>query len=201
MKTYDDLNDYEVLYLVSEDTDAMEEIIFNKYLPVVIKEAKKYYEYGKNLGLEHDDFIQEGYCALYMAIRNFDSTKNTLFYTYVTCSIKRKMINLLRRNMTYKQKLLNESISLDMQFDDDGTSLLELVVDNKVINPLEQLEKSELENRIRKILFGFDIDVASVIELKMNGFTKVDIAKLLNINYKTVSSVLFRIRKKLRFNN
>ena len=55
------MNDYEVLYLISEDMDVSYDILYQKYLPIIKSLAKKYFRFASLHGGEYQDLIQEGY--------------------------------------------------------------------------------------------------------------------------------------------
>ena len=90
---YDKLNDYELINLAKESDDESKNIIIEKYMPLINKMASKMFVFCKNNGLEKSDLIQEGMIALTNAIENFDNTKDTIFYTYATACIQRKLIS------------------------------------------------------------------------------------------------------------
>ena len=196
MKTYDDLNDYEIMYLVSENDESAKELIVSKYKPIVYKIASKYFHLAKKSGLELDDLIQEGYVGLYYAMRNYTDNKNALFYTYSTIVIENKISNLVKISQAKKNLTLNSSISLDKECDlENGTSLFELIKDEKAILPDKEIEYRELMMKIKNIIYELDVEQGSVLELKFNGFSNGDIASLLKLNKRNVSNILTNIKK------
>ena len=196
MNNYKDLNDYEVMYMIGEVSDDATNLLFNKYKPVIRKIAKEYYQYGKDLKLELEDFIQEGYLGLNTAIRNYVDSKDCLFYTYANICIRTRMGNLLRSNSNNKNFVLNNSISLNNPVYDD-VELIECLNDPNAVLPDNELSKKILIDKFRSFLYGLNIERASILELKYNGFTHKEIAMLLDIHLKTVSHALFFIKKKL----
>lgn len=197
MKNYSDLNDYEVMYMIGEEDEIAKDIMFKKYSPLVQKEALRLYKYGKKLGIEIDDLEQEGYCALSICMKKYDSSKKVLFYTYASAAIRRKMGNLIRIASANKHIALNESISLDKSITEDDANLFLFVEDKKSLKPLEELEYKELCSAFKNVLYGLSMNGAAVLELKLNGFKVTEIADLLSINKASVTNLLARIRKKL----
>ena len=49
---YNDENDYELLYLISESNEEAKEVFFEKYKPTVQSYVLKYYPFIKNKGYE-----------------------------------------------------------------------------------------------------------------------------------------------------
>ena len=198
MKNYIDLNDYEIIYMIGENDEIAKDLMYKKYMPVVNKIAKEMYPYAKKLGLELDDLEQEGYIALVKAMEYYDSSKNVLFYTYVVAAIKRKMLNLVRLNSAVKHQLLNNSISFDETVTEDGSTLFSFLEDKKALKPLELMESNESIKRIKNILFDLDIELASILELRINGFKQNEIATLLDLNRRNITNLLVKLKKNLK---
>ena len=58
---YREINDYEQLYLIKENDDDSFNLVFQKYRPIIISLAKRYYKKVNYHYCELDDLIQEGY--------------------------------------------------------------------------------------------------------------------------------------------
>lgn len=197
MGTYRDLNDYELMYMVEESDDA-KELLFDKYKPIVKKMASKYKLEASKVGLEVDDLIQEGYIGLIGAIKNYNPNDNALFYTYAIISIRSKLVNCLRSYACKKHYCLNQSVSLSKPISaDQDVTVLDFIEDSNSNNPVLIFEEKEVFSILKDVLYSFDINLASILELVMNGFCISDIARLLDLSNKTVSNSLFKIRKSL----
>ena len=198
MKDYKDLNDNEVLYMVQENDEYAKEIMFKKYRPLIVKYAKKFLEHDRTCGLELNDYIQEGYYALFYAYKNYDSYRDNKFFTYLDLCIKSKMKNLYVKHTTLGNKSLNSSISLYSKLnDEDDIELIDLIADKKGVLPVVELDKKERYNKLRKKLMELPFKESCVLELYYNGFRRGEIAVLLDINYRTLGQMLDRIKKKL----
>lgn len=198
MKEYKNLNDYELLYMVSENDESAKKLIYDKYKPLIINTAYKYYKIGKSFGLEIDDFIQEGYYGLYQALSNFSEDKDCLFYTYALRSISSKMHNLCVRNNTKRRQVLNNSISLDMNIGEDNTSLIELIADKSAPNPWTLLDNYDFYSILKECIYGSSLLQGSILELKLNGFNINSISKLLGESKDMVSKNLNKIKSELK---
>lgn len=199
MGVYRDLNDYEIMYLIEEQDESAKELLFEKYRPIVLKIASYYKSEAKKCGLEMDDLVQEGYLGLYGAIQTFDSSNNVLFYTYALVSVRSKILNVLTIRNAVKHRTLNESVSLSKPISggDEG-SLIDVLEDKSALMPHLMVEENEIERIIHDFILSLEFSHALIFELKMNGFKNSDIVQLLDIQLKTVSNILFQIRKKLR---
>ena len=93
---YKDHNDYELLYLVSENNEDAKEIFFDKYKSIVELKAKKLYPYVMNKGYELNDLIQEGMIGLSQAINDYKEQKNVQFSTFASICIERQIMTFVR---------------------------------------------------------------------------------------------------------
>ena len=77
---YKDYNDSELLSYIREENEEANEIIYEKYKPMIIMIAKKMVTKCNSIGLEVSDLVQEGMIALAEAIRTYNDIKDvTLF--------------------------------------------------------------------------------------------------------------------------
>ena len=197
MRKYSDLNDYELMYLISESNDEVSDIIFEKYYPLIDKLARDFYKLSKQYGLDKDDFIQEGYVGLFEAIKHFTEGKNTLFYTYAKISIESKMRNLLAKHSSDKNKPLNESCSLNVNIhDDEDSELLDFLEDSYEKLPDIETEKNLFYEELEQILLSMPIKYSSIFELKLNGFSNKDISALLEVSIAYICYALNFARKR-----
>ena len=199
MKKYQDLNDYELLYMVSENNQDAKDLIFEKYKPLILNFACKYYRVGKKLGLELDDFIQEGYFGLFQAFSNFTDDKECLFYTYAFRSINSKMHNLCVRNSTNKNKALNDSISLFRQLDlENENTLLDIIEDKNSPSPELESDCYDFYNTLKDYIYCDSILKGSILELKLNGFTINNMALILGRSRNYIAKLFNQIKRDLK---
>ncbi len=195
---YDKYNDYELLSYISECNEDATDILLKKYEPLIISTAKKMLKGMENFGLDINDLIQEGRLGLLNASETFIESKDTLFYTYAKTCIERKMYDLVKSTRRVKHKILNESISIDI--DDKGEyKALDYLLKDETENPeqllLNEEEKKELKNIINSKLNDFEIQV---LELKLKGFENKEISEMLVCDYKKIDNTLQRIKQKLK---
>lgn len=191
---YKDFNDYELLdHIYSCDEDANEIMIY-KYRPLTVNLAKKLIKYC-NGGIDLNDLIQEGLVGLNEAINTFREDKETNFGTYAKLCIQRRMYSVVKSTRTYKNKILNESISLE---DEDDTNIDRFLVDNSN-NPSDMLEENAYQEEILKKLDEQLTDMEKqVFELKMSYFNYKEIADILEKDPKVIDNTIQRIKIKLK---
>lgn len=197
MKDYQDLNDYELMYMVSENDEYAKDMLFEKYKPLINTMAYKYYNDNKDYGIELEDLIQEGYYALYSALSNYSDSRDCLFYTYAVRAIKSKMLNLCKRYRTKKNKAYNECISLNESVSEDST-IIDYIENKDSPNPLLELENNLFYSKLKDIIYSDSLIKASVFELKLNGFSNKSISDLLDISMGLVSKYFIQMKSKLK---
>ena len=191
---YKDFNDYELLdHIYSCDEDANEIMIY-KYRPLTVNLAKKLIKYC-NGGIDLNDLIQEGLVGLNEAINNFREDKETNFGTYAKLCIQRRMYSVVKSTRTYKNKILNESISLE---DEEDTNIDRIIVENSN-KPSDMIEENAYQEEILKKLNEQLTDLErQVFELKKNYFNYKEIADILEKDPKVIDNTIQRIKTKLK---
>ncbi len=191
---YKNFNDYELLdYIYSCNEDA-NEILLYKYRPLIVSIAKKMLKYC-NGGVDLNDLVQEGMLGLNDAINSFRDDKETNFGTYARLCIERRIYSLAKSTRTYKNKILNESISIE---DEDDFTIDRFLMDNSS-NPDSMISENDFQNDIITKLKSQLTDLEKrVLELKKNDFNYKEIADILEKEPKAIDNALQRIKNKLK---
>ncbi len=191
---YKNFNDYELLdYIYSCNEDA-NEILLYKYRPLIVSIAKKMLKYC-NGGVDLNDLVQEGMLGLNDAINSFRDDKETNFGTYARLCIERRIYSLAKSTRTYKNKILNESISIE---DEDDLTIDRFLMDNSS-NPDSMISENDFQNDIITKLKSQLTDLEKrVLELKKNDFNYKEIADILEKEPKAIDNALQRIKNKLK---
>ncbi len=191
---YKDFNDYELLDHIYSCNEDANEILIYKYRPLTINLAKKLIKYC-NGGIDINDLIQEGLVGLNEAINSFREDKETNFGTYAKLCIERRMYSLVKSTRTYKNKILNESISLE---DDEENNIDKFLIDNSN-NPSDMIEENDYQEKILNELNKQLTDLEKqVFELKKNYFNYKEIADILEKEPKVIDNTIQRIKTKLK---
>ena len=122
------------------------------------------------------------------------------FYTYAKTCIERKQLSAIISSQRQKHKLLNESISFEM-YDKEETEVKTVdswLIDNSY-NPetvmFDYENSHELIEKIGKILTDFELQV---FELKLAGFSYIEISEILDKDKKQIDNAIQRIKSKIR---
>ncbi len=191
---YKDYNDNELISYIAEGNEDANNLLIEKYKPLITKMALKVLPYCTSNGLELSDLVQEGMIGLNHAIERYHEQKDILFYTYARLCIKRKMLSVAACSNRTKNRILNESVS----YDDDETKLIKVLKDNnpspeEVIIDLEY--QRDLIDKIKLELTDFE---NQVFDLLISGFTHQEIADLLDKDKKSIENAIQRIKVKIK---
>lgn len=180
------LSDYELLYLASEDIDAVVDILFKKYQKLIYLKIQKYNSSRPNF----EDYLNEAMLSLYEAVENYQD-KNS-FGTYLNKCIDSSLINYKKRTTRNKNKILSEAISLD----DDNLSIIP--VSEKNYNPeIILYEEYDYESLKKEIIDKLTWKEELVFVLKEQDFTCKEISEITDNNLRTVYNIISRIKKKM----
>ncbi len=195
---YKDFDDQELVYLIGENNEAANNILYKKYERLISLKSKKYLNLAKRYGLEYNDIFQEGMVGLSEAIRCYKEQKETKFSSFANLCIDRQIYSTLSKASRKKHTLLNESFSLDFTIEEDGKPLMEFLFD-KNSDPSIKFENEENRKSLMEYLNANLTDLEkNVLNLRLNGFEYKEISVLLNKSYKSIDSSLQRVRLKLK---
>lgn len=195
---YKDYNDNEILSYISEQNEEAIELIYEKYKPLINKIATNLYKkYCKNTGLDISDLTQEGMIGLNSAINHYKENKDVLFYTYAKTCIERKIISSVIAANRQKHKVLNDSISFEIDLDNNIN--LESFFGDTEYNPenivITKESNDELIEKIENVLTNVELQV---LQLKLDGFEYKEIAAIIDKDVKAVDNAVQRIRTKIK---
>ena len=190
--------DNELLYLISDNSEEANNLLYKKYEPVIGYYANKYSKLVEGKGIDYNDLMQEGRIGLINAVDGFKDQKNIQFSTFAFLCIKRAIISAVRNVNRKKHSVLNESYSLDYNSEE-----VEKTFDNIISNTTGGIEdllvsKEQMELFNKKLTKELTKLEKEVYDLRINNFTYDEIATMLNKTSKSIDSILFRIRIKLR---
>ena len=194
---YNNLNDNELLFLVSESNEDARSELVKKYTGIVNKIASKYVGLAETFGIDQKDLVQEGLIGLSKAIDTYNSDKQVLFYTYVTLCIETSIKTALRVGSKKKNQSLNNSISLDKLYEDE-ININEIVKDEQSDPSIQLLDKESIDEILKKskeVLTSFEYEV---FKLKSEGYSNEEISLKTGKDKKSIENTIFRIKSKIK---
>ena len=197
---FDRMEEETVIGYAREGNNDAVDYLMEKYKNLVRQKARRMYL----IGGDTEDLIQEGMIGLYKALRDYDSEKNTSFYTFADLCISRQIYSAIKASNRKKNQPLNtyisfyapagkkneeteEDISLvDVMFWNKNANPEKIVVDKEYINVIEY----ELERRLSRM-------ENEVLKFYIKGYTYVQIAEMLAKSPKSIDNTLQRIKAKV----
>lgn len=177
------LTDNEVISLINNGEYENLQIIFDRYLPLIVKTAKKY-----SAESEVEDAVQEATFALYSAVKSFDEKKSS-FSAFASVCIERAVIAHLRKDTLQRnipRGLITPIEDVEIKVE---TSPESIFIEKEAYEALADNIRLELSNMEYRVL-----------QLFLDGQSYRQIAKAMNISEKSVDNALARIRKKIKNN-
>jgi RNA polymerase sporulation-specific sigma factor len=169
------MNDYELLYLISERNEDALALMIEKYQPLI---ASKCFHF-KIRPSERDDFIQEGNLMLLHAMKIFDPTYQKTFTRFFELILTRKFMNLMtpaRKQLIY----FSEDLFETMRVEESVTWLL----------------KEEHLIIAKEALTAFEYEI--FVEHYQQAQSIAQIAQAQSVSVKKVYNTLYQIKNKLK---
>jgi len=179
-------NDFELVALAKEGNDEAVNLIYQKYKPIIVSKSKDAIVSASHHGIEISDIMQEGYIGLEEAINSFDENDNTTFYTFAVLCINRQIINYLRKCTRGKNKILNDAVSIDENFEKNLKDNFDMEM---------SFISKDIINDIADHLTEFEYNV---FKLRLEGYSYEEIASCLNKNVKAIYITFHRIKEKVK---
>ncbi len=195
---YKELNDNELVYLCAESNEEAANLLVSKYKNCILSILKDYLKEYNIVGVEIADLYQEGLIGLVHAINTFDKDRDVTFYTYANTCIKTSLMSAIRQTFRMKNRILNNSCSLDNLILDSNYSFYELFMDYRNDPDLVVSENEEEDEIIENIKSKLSKNELAIFELKLKGLSNKEIAELIDRDKKYVENTMFRINKKYK---
>jgi len=195
---YKDYNDEELIYLIREKSSEAKDLLLAKYKYIIDTLIKKYSQAIKGLGIDFNDLYQEAYLGFTDALNAYDPEKDSSLKTFISLCVQRKIQTALRNASRLKNKMLNESLSLEQTYQDEKDPLLYMIGDTKedpLLKILDKETEKDLGDKIKGVLSSFEYEVYS---LMINGFNYLEIATILDKDPKQIDNTIQRIRNKVK---
>ena len=138
--------------------------------------------------------------GLFKAVRDYDITRQASFRSFAEICITRQIITAIKSATRQKHIPLNSYVSLNkpMYEEDSGRTLLDIIEEKKVTDPMELfITREDLEKvylSIGKILS--ELELNSLMSY-LDGKSYSEISLELNRCEKSVDNALQRVKKKL----
>lgn len=167
-------NDYELLYLISEQDETALDIMYEKYIPLIKARISAFRIKKYN----QEDFFQEGLYMLFRAIETYRTDSGKTFNKYFDLILQRHFIQLLRKESKH---------FYNIQLTDD-------------IDYLKEEEPEPVTYDLDSLISRckFSLFEKKVLDLRRKNFTVKEISEKLNCGVKQVYDANDRIKRKMK---
>src|SRR5699024_5197399 len=146
--------------------------LIKRYRHIIVYKAKRY-AYQLN---DLDDFIQEGYIALYESIYTFKKNQKASYATFIEICIERKLISYIRKQTTTKNIPISKTTTIDKQ-----NTIIDPII-NTTTQPYNKLLLQKIASQPLKrcIYHCLNLQERKVIVLYLEGKSLHNISVKLN---------------------
>lgn len=182
-----------VLLAQSGDIDSTNEIIAVFY-NIASDMSKKMFP-----PREVDDAIQSGIIKVYTSIQQYDPKKNMGPIGFFYMSLRAGLINYMRYVNRQKFQLSNDAVRLDSDvYSNDRGDTKHSVIASKYDVEADVISKMTVEFLRSNLQLGITELERNVVNLRLQGKSYKDIARIMNIGDKSVDNALARVRKRVK---
>ena len=184
-------NDYELTYLAQENNEEAKEILYQKYKSLMYTNAKTFIMENSDKGIDFNDVLLELKICFEEAINKYNQDNGASFSTFLISYMNNMLKSYKRSIEKKKNKILNESVSLE----DD-----EMDYTNKLYKEEDMTEYIVFDsgNTYESYYNGLKEQEKEIIELLKSGYSYSEIADMLNKDVKYVYNIIYRIKNKLK---
>ena len=188
----------QIIEMVRENDENAKDLLFQKYKFIIDAGIKKYIFVSKKFGIDYHDLYQEADVGFSDALVSYRDDKDMSLPSFITLCVDRRLRIFIRKYTTQKNKIINETLSLEHIYDKTSSPLSDLISDNNENNPLDNMVKEEhLKELIDNIHNSLSTSEREVYNLMINGLKYDEIAMILNKNLKQVDNAMQRIKLKI----
>lgn len=194
-----EITDSELIMLYHEKNEDAEAIIINKYSQIIKIIINNYEEDLDRLKIDKKYVYVECMELLGVALDKYIAIKNVTFNAFLTVLINRRIKQIIVKYSRKKNRLLDDSLSLDYEYASGKIDLMDNIEDKTIINPLDELlfkeRNMELRDWIITYLSDFEQEVCLLL---IKGYSYKQIGKILGKSYKQIDNTIQRIRNKIK---
>ena len=195
------MEDIDLIRKAKQGDETSLELLLAKFKPLACKIARKYFLAGQ----DEEDLYQEAMIGLFKAEQSFNEAAGQDFKSFATLCINRQIQTAVKNSNRKKNKILNESISLNNQggidsYESDDEEQLYFIIPSSSPLPDDELiykEKvDEIKNAIDQKLSSYE---RKVLSLYLKGLSYKEMGQILEKETKSIENCLSRIKSKLSY--
>ena len=162
------------------------------YSPIMSSIVRRYFLVGG----DSEDLMQEAMIGFWNAINSYDCKESTSFKTFVTLCVTRRVQSAIRKDNSQKNRILNDSLSVDSKDDDDehGYDMYFYLPEQRSPEDvlLDKEHDKNVKQRMKELLSAYQFEV---LELYLQGNSYSEIAQKFGKTNKDIDNALMAIKK------
>lgn len=175
-----------------------DEDAFNKlaqiYKPYINLISRRYFL----IGGDTEDIVQEGLIGMYKAVLSFKEEENVTFKTFALLCINRAIKTIITKQNRQRNKALNESISVDMEMEDEDAWAV-LLISDELSAEEELIKKQKIKFVLSEMNKTLNDTQKQVLKMYLINKTYAEIAQIMGKDVKFVDNTLMQIKRKLAY--
>lgn len=180
------LSEEELAVLAANGDDEAMSLLISAITPIANAKAAQY----SHARISGEDLSQEGMIGFIKAVYSFDPSKGVRFRTYANTLIKNEIYSAYEKMFNRKNEALTGAVSLENTADESSSA-----AESAENIAIDIFEYQRLLDILKKYLSDFE---QQVIDLKIQGRNRAQIADELDCSIKSVDNAFQRIRKKIK---
>jgi RNA polymerase sporulation-specific sigma factor len=189
-ENFERLSDEEIINLYKNGDSGAGEYLLSKYKTLVRKKARLYYLDGG----DQEDLLQEGMLGLFKAMKEYDPSRQTSFFTFADLCVNHQMLTAVESANRKKHKPLNESVPIE-GLDESKVIKSGNVNENPETLFVERETADQMLEEWKKLFSGMETEV---FNLYLEGYDYLQIAEKLEKSGKSIDNCLQRIKNKIK---
>lgn len=178
--SYNDVGDDELLYLIRCNNQEAKDCLINRYKNRIFGIINGYVKRTYINGLDYEDLFHECFIVFLKCLELFDENYN--FYMYVENAINNQLHKIIK-----KEKLNQEILSLEETFYENDCYHQDVINDSSTIYKEKEIKE--------KLITYLDEINKQIVDLKLKGYSYLEIAKMLKLNKKAIYKRVKQIKE------
>ncbi len=195
---YEGLNPYEFIYMSRLGDSYARTALFRMYEKKLMCKVNVEMKRNGRFKIYRDDFVDEAYLALLIAMESYRPVCNCSFDTYLDIVIKRRFVDLIRKYNTASRIQVHNCIPFDAAFEHlDYVCTPELMA-----SPLEEPEYyvryQDAKVKLKEIVAHLSKKEKEIYDLWYEDLSYEEASQRLGISKSAYAGRLYRLKKSIR---
>lgn len=164
------------------------------YKPYISLISRRYFL----IGGDSEDIFQEGLIGMYKAVMSYKEDENVSFKTFALLCINRAIKTSITKSNRQRNKALNESISVDMEMEDEDAWAI-LLISDELSAEEELIKKQKIKFVFQEMNKVLNDTQKQILKMYLLNKKYAEIAEKIGKDVKYVDNALTQIKKKLAY--